>query len=310
MMANSWGFDNSQYYPPLMSAWSKYVLGWVSPTIVSSSGTYSIGQACDNNDMIIISEGYPSGEYLLIENRQPCGFETSMPQGGLAIFHIDDEANNIVGHPQQTGWPTNGNHYEVALLQADATYGLELNYNRGDSGDLFHAGGVNSIGPDGTSAGATFPNTKAYQGGNIIDTEVTISNISAAGATMTFDVTIGSTVAASTTPSASPSASPVSTPVTECENFPNQFIVNVKENKTRKKTCNKTNLCTLNGVAQTCPLLCGTCGTCEDSPLKFITFFKGSTKKKTCLWVAENPAKRCELSPDIKLACRSTCNQC
>ena len=209
LMANSWGFDGSQLYPPIMSAWSKYVLGWTNPTEVSTSGTYSLGQACDNNEMIIIRDGYPSGEYLLIENRQPCGFESRMTQGGLAIFHIDDNANNIRGYPGQSGWPGNGNHYEVALLQADATYGLERGFNRGDSGDMFHAGGVNSIGPDGTSTGAAYPNTKAYQGGSIVDTEVTISNIGAAGARMTFDITIGSdAVTPTTSPTSSPNRSP------------------------------------------------------------------------------------------------------
>jgi len=119
-----------------------------------------------------------------------------MSQGGLAIFHIDENANNIRGFPGQVGpdqivWPNNGNHYKIALLQADGNYNLEHNNNRGDSGDLFHAGGVNSIGPDGTSAGNAFPNTNAYQYGNIMDSLVTISNISAAGSTMTFDVQWG-----------------------------------------------------------------------------------------------------------------------
>lgn len=100
------------------SAWSKYKLGWVSPTIVSVSGTYSLGQACDNADMILISTGFPSGEYLLIENRQPCGFDAAMSQGGLAIFHIDDNANNIRGYPGQGGWPGNGNHYEGEIKKA------------------------------------------------------------------------------------------------------------------------------------------------------------------------------------------------
>ena len=85
---------------------------------VSSSGMYTLRQTCDYTDMILISSGFTSGEYLLIENRQRCGFETVMPQGGLAIFHIDDNANNVLGYPGQDGWPTNGDHYEGELLLA------------------------------------------------------------------------------------------------------------------------------------------------------------------------------------------------
>jgi len=111
LMANSWGFDSSQYYPPHLSAWGKYELGWVNPTVVSTTGSYSVRRACDYPDMIKITTGYPSGEFLLIENRQPCDFDAAMPQGGLAIFHIDEFANNIRGYPGQNDWPKNGNHY-------------------------------------------------------------------------------------------------------------------------------------------------------------------------------------------------------
>lgn len=51
LMANSWGFDGEQYHPPLMSAWSKYKLGYVEPIIADASGSYSVRQACDNPDM-------------------------------------------------------------------------------------------------------------------------------------------------------------------------------------------------------------------------------------------------------------------
>ena len=203
LMANSWGFDGTQRNPPLMSAWGKRDLQWTTPTVVTTSGTYTLRRSCDNNDMILINHKFPSGEYLLIENRQPCGFDASMPQGGLAIFHLDDNANNNRGYPGQSGWPSNGNHYKVALLQADGSYNMEGGNNRGDSSDLFHGGGVNSIGPNGTSAGSSYPNTNAYQNGNIIDTEVTISNISASGQTMTFDVTLGN---APPPPTASPTS--------------------------------------------------------------------------------------------------------
>ncbi len=195
LMGNSWGFDGSQLHPPLMSTWSKEQLGWVNSTVVSRTGTYSLDQACDNPNVIKITEGFPNGEYLLIENRQPCGFETDMPQGGLAIFHIDNNINhNIRGYPGQAGnsWPTNGKHYKVALLQADGNYNLEKNKNLGDADDVFHACGINSISPSGTSNGAIYPNTNAYQGGNIVDTGVTISNIGPANYTMTFDIIFSS----------------------------------------------------------------------------------------------------------------------
>ncbi|MBT8102790.1 MAG: M6 family metalloprotease domain-containing protein [Gammaproteobacteria bacterium] len=182
MMANSWGFDGSQLYPPHFSPWSKEILGWLTPTILSTPGSYSLQQAEFVADVLRIDNGYPQDEYLLIENRQPVGFDGSMPQGGLVIWHIDEQAGyNVQGYPGQPGWPGNGNHYRVALLQADGQYHLEKDANRGDAGDVYHGGGVTEIGS------TTTPNTDAYQNGNIVVTGNTISLISAAGATMDFN---------------------------------------------------------------------------------------------------------------------------
>lgn len=182
LMANSWGFDNSQYYPPHFSAWSKINLGWVTPTVISGGGSYSISQAESSATAYRIDLGYASGEYLLIENRQPVGFDSAMPQGGLCIFHIDEQASYTTeGYPGQTGWPSNGNHYRVALLQADGVYDLERDANRGDADDPYRAGGVSEISPSST------PNTDGYQGGNIVVTNNRIYNISVSGSTMSFD---------------------------------------------------------------------------------------------------------------------------
>ncbi|MCP4246178.1 MAG: M6 family metalloprotease domain-containing protein [bacterium] len=182
MMANSWGFDFTQWHPPHFSAWSKIFLGWASATVLTSPGVYAAPEVEFTPTVYRIDQGYPSGEYLLIENRQPVGLETVMPQGGLCIWHIDEAktTNQDQGYPGQSGWPGNNNHYMVALLQADGNYDLERDVNRGDGGDVYHAGGVWAI--DET----TVPNTDAYQGGNIIVTNNSISNISAAGSSMTF----------------------------------------------------------------------------------------------------------------------------
>ncbi len=181
LMANSWGFDNTQRHPPHLSAWCKQQLGWVTPTVISP-GTYSAPRSAVSPTVYRIDSGYPSGEYLLIENRQPYGFESTMPQGGLCIWHIDEtKANNTQeGYPGQSGWPGNGSHYKVALLQADGLYELEKKTNRGNAGDVYRAGGVSQITP------FTVPNTHRYQGGNVQGTNNHIVGIGAAGATMSF----------------------------------------------------------------------------------------------------------------------------
>merc|ERR1712157_208085 len=84
--------------------------------------------------------------------------------------------------------PTNGNHYCVALLQADGRYDLEHGANGGDAGDLFHAEGVNYLGPSEHPVRGPFPNTDSYQSGYVKQTGITIKNISTAGKTMQFEV--------------------------------------------------------------------------------------------------------------------------
>jgi len=183
LMANSWDFNFTQRCPPHFSPWSKVNLGWYSPTVISQPGEYQISQAETNPEVYRINSGFSSGEYLLIENRQNAGFDCTIPQGGLAIWHIDDTTGyNVQGYPGQTNWPQNGNHYRVALLQADGAYNLERDQNRGDAGDMHHGAGVDAIGP----GPGNHPNTDAYKNGVVTQTGITISDISASGPSMTF----------------------------------------------------------------------------------------------------------------------------
>jgi hypothetical protein len=110
-------------------------------------------------------------EYLLIENRQPIGFDGLVPQGGLSILHIDDNAGyNTQGFPGQSGWPANGNHYRPLQNCGHASrrsmYHLEKDANRADSRDVFHGGtgGVNALLPTGVT-GFAHPNTNGTKGG-------------------------------------------------------------------------------------------------------------------------------------------------
>jgi M6 family metalloprotease-like protein len=215
LMANSWGGDGSQQPPPLMSAWSKIQLGWLTPYDLSTAGHYTVEDSLNSDTVYKISNGYPSGEYLLLENRRRKNASNvtvdNIPASGdgLLMYHIDDKAGfNIEGYPGQTGWPGNGNHYQVAVLQADGNYHLEKGNNRGDSGDAYRAGGVSVV------SAATVPSTDSYQGGTVYSTGNAVSGISAAGPVMEFDFSGGAipvsfTLSVSKNGSGTVSSSPV-----------------------------------------------------------------------------------------------------
>lgn len=198
LMANSWGVDGSQRYPPILSAWSKIQLGWIDPLVITEKGDYTLRRSYQYPEVYKIESGYAPNEYLLIENRQPGSFDALLPLGGLAIWHIDENMSvfGIEGYPGQLGWPANNKHYAVALLQADGKYDLEKGNNYGDYGDLFRKDyffGVDYLFPsESHPALGPFPNTDSYAQGVLSRTNHFISGITITGLQMTFSVLLSS----------------------------------------------------------------------------------------------------------------------
>lgn len=149
LLGFSEGFSGQGHAPSHFSPWAKIRLEWLKTKPLTKSGTYTIRQVEDYPDVYKIQAGFPRNEYLLIENRQPVRFDRDLPggKGGLAIWHIDENKkhNRQPGHPGVPGWPENGAHYMVALLQADGRFDLERGKGFGDADDLFRAGGVNRV---------------------------------------------------------------------------------------------------------------------------------------------------------------------
>mgnify|MGYP003334361040 CR=1 FL=1 len=180
-------------------------------------------------------------------------YESHLPQGGLAIFHIDygsigcyslyglSQTNE--GFPLQQGWPENGNHYAVALLQADGYYDLEMGFNQGDYEDLFHASDVKELVPCKNKDNCQYPNTDSYQGGTITRTNVHITDISVSGDTMTFNYALVDfeSVPMKETSSA-PTFYPTSSPTVSLSDSPTTH----KERKGRKlgRLCRNDRQCT------------------------------------------------------------------
>ena len=155
---------------------------WGAPTELTEDGIYTLQPLVTDGEAFRIllgtDEAGEKDEYLLLENRQRLLFDVDLYGTGLAIYQVDDAApgQRNKGYPGQVddmgnAWPENGNHYMVAMLQADGLYDLEQATDYGDRGDLWQPGQV--LGPG--SGGTVFPNTDRYQGGKIEETGITIT---------------------------------------------------------------------------------------------------------------------------------------
>lgn len=135
--------------PAHFCAWSKWFLGWVTPTQITTVGRpatateikavedydTAIYQFLDNPDTTLdwSPDGTGIGEYFLLENRQAVGFDAALPGTGLLIWHIDEsKANN-------DGYILDVSHKLVDLEEADGI--KELDYHvigdQGDDGDPY-----------------------------------------------------------------------------------------------------------------------------------------------------------------------------
>lgn len=172
MAGGSWNGGGD--IPAHPSAWCKINQGWASVTNVTTNqaGVSIPDVKTSRNVLRLWKDGTGGAEYFLVENRQRTGFDAKLPGDGLLIWHIDDSQP---GNTDET-------HYKVALMQADGNKHLELKQNRGDGGDPYPGTAGNTA-----FSSTSTPNSKSYTG---LDTCVAVTKISAAGATMTADLTV------------------------------------------------------------------------------------------------------------------------
>jgi len=198
-MSQSWGFDGSGKYPPNLSAWSKVQVNWATVITIKTNGQYEIQDSTSSNVIYKITHGYPDGEYLLLENRQPIGYDSKIiGSGGIAIYHIDDNVKNgqsTRGYPgidSNNSWPQNGKHYQVSLLSPDGNYDLERGINQGDETDLWSrttsSSSSNVLMTELKGGSDQYPNTDTYQEGIVIETGIRIYGFSVSDTVMTFRI--------------------------------------------------------------------------------------------------------------------------
>lgn len=208
MSYGSWNgsLGNSPAHP---CAWSRIELGITSAVNVSANLSDQAIPSVNSGGSIyrLWTSGAASNEYFLVENRQPVGYDATLPNHGLLIWHIDDAKSTN----QQEWYPTldGGQHMLVALEQADGLYELEHLSGTGDADDPW-PGNLNRTIFNGASA----PSSDGYLSGGSF---VAVENISASAATMTADLIVGVAADVDSDPTIRP------TVFTLSQNYPNPF---------------------------------------------------------------------------------------
>lgn len=161
--------------PPHPDAWSRLKLGFVT-AIAPSGNLESVSIPPVETAPIIYklwTNGAPSQEYFLVENRRRIGFDTSLPGEGLLIYHVDERVPSNLDE----------DHYRVAIEQSDGERHLEHGFwfgNLGDTGDAYPG-----VQRRTEFSVATFPASRAY---NETRSAVAVRNIRVSGSWATADL--------------------------------------------------------------------------------------------------------------------------
>jgi len=196
--------------PAHFSAWSKQTLGWITPTNIAADQLGVTIQPVETGGTVyrLWTNGDGVGEYFLIENRQPVGFDKGLVRRsvevegvqahGLLIYHIDESApgkNNSTpklvdvveaGGAESVSGPAGVQNLDVArntsVSQSACGSPATVTGNRGDRYDPWPG----ALGAHDFSAN-TCPATKANCGDL---TQVAIRNIAENVGVITADLRV------------------------------------------------------------------------------------------------------------------------
>ena len=157
------------------NCFSKFLLDWLTPTVVSGGvNTVSLRSAGSFGDAVIFSKGATSqsfAEYFMVQNRTRTGNDITYPTDGLLIWHLDARLN-----PAATDYLYDNSytaHKLLRLMEADGLEQIEAN-GTANAGDYYVTG--KTLGP------GTYPSIARYDSA---PNPMLVSTISATGSPMT-----------------------------------------------------------------------------------------------------------------------------
>jgi M6 family metalloprotease-like protein len=164
-------YGGSDFNPIPPNPYLRDIKGWESVTVLPHQTGVQYSIQSNSNASYKYSNPGNSNEFFYIDSRTKTGRNSSLPDDGLVIWHIDENGSN--NNEEMTA----ALHYMVSVEQADGQFHLETKNNAGGGGDLFHSG-YKDIFNDTTS-----PDTRWWNGNN---SNMVIRQISAVGPTMSF----------------------------------------------------------------------------------------------------------------------------
>jgi M6 family metalloprotease-like protein/uncharacterized repeat protein (TIGR02543 family) len=161
------------YFRSVLCGWGdlSFINGQINPVSVSLPSN-QINAVC-----LVDSTG---NEFFMIENVQTSGRWAGFGTSGLYIWHCDKKFNVYGGNNYQD--MTEARHYQVSIEQADGLFELERNIDSGDATDAFYSTNRTAFGSE------TLPSSKWWNG---TSSGLEITNISAPGSVMTYNLSFG-----------------------------------------------------------------------------------------------------------------------
>lgn len=139
-------YNDEMFAPPSLSAYERWFLGWLTPTLLNSPQNVELGYIGETNQAYLITlDGQPlagphatSQPYYLLENRQKRKWDAGLLGHGMLMTRVTYDAS---------AWTSNSvnndrNNQRVKLIAADGDYSLGPtgDYWYGKPGDLFPTG--------------------------------------------------------------------------------------------------------------------------------------------------------------------------
>lgn len=157
-------YNNDLYTPPMYSAYERWWLGWLEPTLLNSASSVTLNELGSSGAAAYITENgtpvtnilspYSPNTFYVLENRQQEGWDAYIPGHGMLITKITYNAYN---------WASN------IINNNASTMGIDIIEADGSAPSKAYEGGYGKPG-DAFPAGSTsFTKVANYQITNIVE---------------------------------------------------------------------------------------------------------------------------------------------